>query len=84
MFEKKMDRVHNLSSPHQIGMNLTIQQLGVPYEFSFLNSPAKAFSQAYPTTIQMNNKQPTFLQYFLGSLLFSLSFPQYPQLTFAA
>jgi len=33
MIEKKMDRVDNLSSPHQIGMNLTMQQLGVPYEF---------------------------------------------------
>ena len=35
MIEKKMDRMHNLTAPHQIGMSLTIQQLGVPYEFLF-------------------------------------------------
>ena len=33
IIEKKMDRVHNLTAPHQIGMSLTMQQLGVPYEF---------------------------------------------------
>ena len=33
MIEKKMDRVHNLAAPHQIGMSQRMQQLGVPYEF---------------------------------------------------
>jgi hypothetical protein len=33
MIEKKMDRVHNLAAPHQIGMSPRMQQLGVPYEF---------------------------------------------------
>jgi hypothetical protein len=33
MIEKKMDRVHNLATPHQIGMSPRMQQLGVPYEF---------------------------------------------------
>ena len=32
MIEKKMDRVHNLAAPHQIGMSQRMQQLGVPYE----------------------------------------------------
>ena len=30
--EKKVDLLHNLAAPHQIGMSQRMQQLGVPYE----------------------------------------------------
>jgi hypothetical protein len=33
MIENRLDRVHNLAAPHQIGMSQRMQQLGVPYEF---------------------------------------------------
>jgi hypothetical protein len=33
MIEKKMDRVHNLATTHQIGMSPRMQQLEVLYEF---------------------------------------------------
>jgi hypothetical protein len=33
MIKNRLDRVHNLAAPHQIGMSQRMQQLGVPYEF---------------------------------------------------